>query len=242
MDIVFGADYKEPFTCSVNRNWLENRTDICASISGSIDGEMLDRFNVYLKGLFGVCGDNVHKPTPDTWLITPNKRYFDRFVAWDSRPKPKKVIFNDPATVVFFSDDSKTVTKAKDGDEYDPLFGIMACVLRKVGRNRVSIDSWEPVIGFLADYLADADECRLVADMLNATADALELDGVMEDIEEYDARSTEPEQVGTATASDRISEDNDPEHKAFIKKLDQRFNEFERTRQTIRNLVDRGEL
>lgn len=153
--------------------------------------------------------------------------------------KPNRVIFSGCATIVLWSDGSKVVTKAKHGDEYDPLFGIMACVLRKVGRNRVTIDSWEPVIGFLADYLADAKECRVIADMLNATADALELDGVMEDIEEYDARSTEPEQVGAVSArisemSRTIGED--------IEKLDQRLNEFERTRQTIRNLVDRGEL
>jgi urease gamma subunit len=160
-------------------------------------------------------------------------------VSFKERRKPKKVIINDPATVVFFSDDSKVVTKAKHGDEYDPLFGIMACALRKVGRNRVNIDSWEPVIGFLADYLADAKECRLVADMLNATADALELDGVMDDIAEYDARNTEPEQVGTV--SDRISEMSRIIGED-IKRLDQRLNEYERTRQTIRNLVDRGEL
>lgn len=194
------------------------------------------------------CSSGVETTLSATTTKNIDGSFFDALFAWAKEAgfvrggndaKPTKVIINDPATVVFF-DGSKTVTKAKHGDEYDPMFGIMACVLRKVGRNRVTIDSWEPVIGFLADYLTDAKECRLVADMLNATADALELDGVMEDIEEYDARSTEPEQVGTV--SDRISEDNDPEHKAFIKKLDKRLNEFERTRQTIRNLVDRGEL
>ena len=254
MDIVFGADYKEPFTCSVNRNWLENRTDICASISGSIDGEMLDRFNVYLKRLFGVCGDNVHKPTPDTWLITPNKRYFDRFVAWDSRPKPKKVIINDPATVVFFNDDTKAVTKAKDGDEYDPLFGIMACAMRKVGKNRVRIDAWEPVIDFLSSYLADAKECRVIADMLNTTADALELDGVMDAMEEFDVRNAKELILEWTTAEEfamkDFSDDKPQERDAsdvvndITSALSDGYWEKvrERTRQTIRDLVDRGEL
>lgn len=208
-----------------------------------------------IYGLFANEDNNVYtcsSGVETTLSVTTAKdidgSFFDALFAWAkeagflgriNRTKPTKVIINDPATVVFFDDNSKTVTKAKHGDEYDPMFGIMACVLRKVGRNRVRIDSWEPVIGFLADYLAGAKECRLVADMLNATADALELDGVMDDIEEYDARNTEPEQVGTV--SDRISEmsriiDDD------IERLDQRLNEFERTRQTIRNLVDRGEL
>lgn len=208
-----------------------------------------------IYGLSVIADNNVYACPTDvetTLSVTTTKdidgSFFDALFAWAKEAgfvrgrngaKPTKVIINDPATVVFFDDGSKTVTKAKHGDEYDPLFGIMACVLRKVGRNRVTIDMWEPVIGFLADYLSDADECRLVADMLNATADALDLKGVMEDVEEYDARNTEPEQVGTV--SDRISEmsriiSDD------IEKLDQRLNEFERTRQTIRNLVDRGEL
>lgn len=106
--------------------------------------------------------------------------------------KPEKVILNDPATVVFFKDGTKAVAKAKDGDEYDPLFGIMACALRKTGKNRVRIDEWEPVIDFLSSYIADAKECRAIADMLNTTADALELDGVMDAIEDFDEREYDP--------------------------------------------------
>jgi hypothetical protein len=170
--------------------------------------------------------------------------FFDALFAWAKEAgfaggvngtKPTKAIINDPATVVFFDDNSKVVTKATCGDEYDPLFGIMACALRKVGKNRVTIDLWEPVIGFLADFLADADECRLIADMLTTTADALELDGVMDAIEDYDSRTTEPDITERIKSmSERIDED--------IRHLDEALHERERTRQTIRNLVDRGEL
>lgn len=210
-----------------------------------------------IYGPFDYAEDNVYAcqhGVETTLSVTTTKDidgvFFDALFAWArlagffgriNRPKPSKVIINDPATVVFFDDNSKTVTKAKWGDFYDPLFGIMACALRKVGKNRVSTFLWELVIKFLADNLADAEECRLIADMLNTTADALELDGVMDDIEEYDARNTEPEQVGTATVSDRISAVSHTISED-IKKLDQRLNEFERTRQTIRNLVDKGEL
>jgi urease gamma subunit len=150
------------------------------------------------------------------------------------RRKPKKVIINDPATVVFFKDGSKTVTKARDGDEYDPLFGIMACALRKVGKNRVRIDAWEPVIDFLASYLADAKECRVIADMLNTTADALELDGVMDAMEEYDVRSEQGDTVCLRTFDESTAED--------IKDLEEVLHGRERTRQRIRDLIDRGEL
>lgn len=164
-----------------------------------------------------------------------SKAVFDALYAWGKAagyiddsddPKPTKVIINDPATVVFF-DGSKVVTKAKDGDEYDPLFGIMACALRKVGKNRVRIDSWEPVIDFLSSYLADAKECRVIADMLNTTADALELDGVMDAMEEYDVRNAEEPSMEWLTVEEFMGD---------------KLHEHERTRQTIRDLVDRGEL
>ena len=184
-----------------------------------------------------------------------SKAVFDALYAWGKAagyiddsddPKPTKVIINDPATVVFFSDDSKVVTKAKDGDEYDPLFGIMACALRKVGKNRVRIDAWEPVINFLSSYLlADAKECRVIADMLNTTADALELDGVMEAMEECDEREDTPDcqvlpdcQVfDTSIKAGTVS---------AVGELETRVADIEkgreRTRQAIRDLIDRGEL
>lgn len=167
------------------------------------------------------------------------QQLIDKFKAWRDRPMPKKVIINDPATVVFFSDGSKTVTKAKDGDEYDPLFGIMACALRKVGRNRVRIDAWEPVIDFLSSYLADAKECRVIADMLNTTADALELDGVMDAMEEYDEREDTPDRQVFDTAA-KVSTSS------VVGELETRVADIEkgreRTRQAIRDLIDRGEL
>lgn len=174
-----------------------------------------------------------------TWWVVPSSvlREYD---AWRNRVKPKKVIINDPATVVFFDDGSKVVAKAGHGDEYDPLFGIMDCALRKVGRNRVRVDLWEPVIGFLADYLADAKECRLMADMLDMTADALELDGVMDAIEAYDSRHDDgPDGEGPITERIRAMQERIDED---MSRLDETLHERERTRQTIRNLVDSGEL
>ena len=177
-----------------------------------------------------------------------SKAVFDALYAWGKSagyiddtddPKPTKVIINDPATVVFFESGDKVVAKAKDGDEYDPLFGIMACALRKVGKNRVRIDAWESVIDFLSSYLADAKECRVIADMLNTTADALELDGVMDAMEEYDEREDTSDcqvfdaavKVGTSSA---------------VGELETRVADIEkgreRTRQAIRDLIDRGEL
>ena len=112
--------------------------------------------------------------------------------------KPERVILNDPATIVLWSDNSKTVTKCQEDDEYDPLFGIMACAIRKIGLNRVKVDAWEWVIEFLADNLMDPDECRFISDVLAVTADAWELKGVGEAMEPYSKCSDLPVGDGDA--------------------------------------------
>lgn len=48
----------------------------------------------------------------------------------------KKVIFNDPATIVLWSDGSKTVVKCDQEDTFDPEKGIaMACMKKLFGNN-----------------------------------------------------------------------------------------------------------
>lgn len=100
--------------------------------------------------------------------------------------KPKKVILNEPATVVLWDDGTKTIAKCDEDDSFDPLFGIIACVIRKLGRNRVKVNSWGWVIEFLADNMMDQDECRFLSDVLAVVADAWDLDGVSEAMERCD--------------------------------------------------------
>lgn len=44
----------------------------------------------------------------------------------------KKVIYNDPATIIFWSNGTKTVVKRMEDEEYDPEKGFMAAVTKKV--------------------------------------------------------------------------------------------------------------
>lgn len=44
---------------------------------------------------------------------------------------PARVIFNDPATIVFWKDGSKTVVKCQEGDTYDRKMGFAMCVAKK---------------------------------------------------------------------------------------------------------------
>lgn len=43
----------------------------------------------------------------------------------------KKVLYNDPATVVFWSDGTKTVSKCYRGDIYSKETGLSVCILKK---------------------------------------------------------------------------------------------------------------
>ncbi len=48
------------------------------------------------------------------------------------------VVFNKPATIIFWSDGTKTVVKCAKEDSYDKLFGFFICVLTKlIGKNSV---------------------------------------------------------------------------------------------------------
>jgi hypothetical protein len=58
-----------------------------------------------------------------------------------------KVIYNDPATIVIWSDGTKTVSKTHAGDVYSPEVGLVLCVLKKLsGSTKVHdlIEAWIP--------------------------------------------------------------------------------------------------
>lgn len=96
------------------------------------------------------------------------------------RLKPTKVICNNPATVVFFNDGTKAVTKAHDGDGYSWVTGIAFCCLRKSLHNR-NYDRYEKPISKLVEKVYRRNpndmggELRAIADGLMLMADALEV-------------------------------------------------------------------
>ena len=48
----------------------------------------------------------------------------------------KKVIYNDPATIAFWSDGTKTVVKAQPGDIFDPEKGLAMAIAKKACSNK----------------------------------------------------------------------------------------------------------
>ena len=66
---------------------------------------------------------------------------------YDQPMKPltiKDVIFNDPATIVFWSDDTKTVVKASKEDTYDPEKGLAMAISEKVLGSYSQFKKWLP--------------------------------------------------------------------------------------------------
>ena len=50
-----------------------------------------------------------------------------------------RVVYNDPATIVFWSDGTKTVVKCSPKDTYDPEKGLLLCIAKKTSDNG---DDW----------------------------------------------------------------------------------------------------
>ena len=51
-------------------------------------------------------------------------------------PKIKDVIFNPPATIVFWADNTKTVVKCQEGDDFDPEKGLTMAITKKLFGNK----------------------------------------------------------------------------------------------------------
>lgn len=52
-------------------------------------------------------------------------------------PKPKKIILNDPATIILWSDNTKTIVKKNSKDKkFDPEKGIALCYMKKALGNK----------------------------------------------------------------------------------------------------------
>ena len=52
-----------------------------------------------------------------------------------SLPKPKKVIFSDPCTIVIWPDNTKTIVRTQNGDVFDPEKGLAMAIAKKAYDN-----------------------------------------------------------------------------------------------------------
>ena len=80
-------------------------------------------------------GDN-HYTDNELTLTLENWIKFDKDYIIDRKEDIEKVIFNDPATIVYWKDGTKTVVKCQDGDVYDKEKGLAMCVTKKFFGNK----------------------------------------------------------------------------------------------------------
>ena len=80
-------------------------------------------------------GDN-HYTDNELTLTLENWIKFDKDYIIDRKEDIKKVIFNDPATIVYWKDGTKTVVKCQEGDTYDKEKGLAMCVAKKFFGNK----------------------------------------------------------------------------------------------------------
>ena len=76
------------------------------------------------------------RPTTDKKKET--KKPVDSFETKQStnrRVKIRDVIFSDPATVVFWNDNTKTVVKTRGGEKYDKEKGLAMAIIKKITGN-----------------------------------------------------------------------------------------------------------
>lgn len=82
--------------------------------------------------------DVVFSYRPTTDKKEEAKKPVDSFETKQStnrRVKIKDVIFSDPATVVFWNDNTKTVVKTRGGEKYDKEKGLAMAIIKKIAGN-----------------------------------------------------------------------------------------------------------
>lgn len=85
----------------------------------------------------------------DLYKTILNSTYGTKAFKTNYIPEIKNVIFNDPATIVFWEDGTKTVVKCQDGDEFDPEKGLAMAIAKKAYGNKGSyynkMKKWLPM-------------------------------------------------------------------------------------------------
>lgn len=94
-------------------------------------------YNMYMNSSYGVEGISTRNvATGDINNASISTRKVEYNSMW-KRTKIKNVIFNDPATIVFWSDGTKTVVKCGENDIYDPEKGLAMAIAKKyLGTNK----------------------------------------------------------------------------------------------------------
>ena len=102
-----------------------------------------------------------------TKRVVPDDLYPPRS-AFYSMPKITKVIYSEPATIVFWSDKTKTVVKCQEGDEFDPEKGLAMAMVKKMLGNQGNY--YNTFSKWLEKYEPDDATPKITFNMSGSTA------------------------------------------------------------------------
>lgn len=88
----------------------------------------------------------------------------------------KKVIFNNPATIVLWNDGTKTVVKCSENDTFDPEKGLAFCFLKKLLGNNYYKTIKSEVGKYDEKTLTDIESTSIVNSTLKTIANNLKTD------------------------------------------------------------------
>ena len=74
----------------------------------------------------------------DYYFVIEEPHQWDPFKITEKLPGIKKIIENNPATVILWEDGTKTMAKCQDGDVFDFEKGVLICSLKKLIGNKAT--------------------------------------------------------------------------------------------------------
>lgn len=170
-------------------------------------------------------------------------------------PDIDEIILNGPATVVKWTDGTKTVSKCRGGDEFDPLFGVLACTVRKLTGNRGhAVDMAEDMLRDIVDGIHSIDDiecyrdgCLFFSDMLSVLLNSE--DKLLDKLGPNEPEKTHEQAEEFKLPDEAVVESKLPNSVvvAVMGKTDEIKEQVKEklpdlVRQEIRNLIDAGEL
>lgn len=114
------------------------------------DSYQLNMYKRMLNTCYGAYGESRWNMTDNDRVIRAMCRYIENDIDITARlgkrtlPRIKDVIFNRPATIVFWADNTKTVVKCSKNDVYDPEKGL-AMANHSIKKFRTS-ETWCPIL------------------------------------------------------------------------------------------------
>ena len=131
--------------------------------------------NEVLGDALGVCVGDVEEIPDMTYTRGPGYGMLgDAYFV--SMPAPKKVIVNDPATVIIDRRGGKAVAKCGHGDKFDPRMGIMVAASKYFGIKYEEIDRYEMLLKILSGL--GADDLNTLGAIMVMAAEAMRVAGL----------------------------------------------------------------